>query len=88
MAKHSIRRGIIDLSYHEKMSEIAVTIPEKTLAVSIHGLNGTLQKEGIPTLKIVQRSLRLICCRLALITIQKGFKNSSYVSHESTMIYS
>ena len=44
MAKHSIRRGIVNLSYHEKISEITVTVAEKTLAVSNLGLNGTLQK--------------------------------------------
>ena len=44
MAKHSIRRGIVNLSCHEKISEIAVTVAEKTLAVSNLGLNGTLQR--------------------------------------------
>ena len=41
MAKHRIRRRIVNLSYHEKISEIAVTVAEKTLAVSNLGLNGT-----------------------------------------------
>ena len=44
MAKHSIRREIVGLSNHEKISEIAVTVAEKKLVVSNLGLNGTFQK--------------------------------------------
>ena len=44
MAKHSIRRGIAGLLNHEKISEIAVTVAEKTLSESNLGLNGTFQK--------------------------------------------
>ena len=42
-AKHSIRRGMVGLSNHEKISEIVVTDAEKKVVLSM-GLNGTLQK--------------------------------------------
>ena len=43
-ACENIRREIVGLSNHEKISEIAATVAEKKLVVSNLGLNGMFQK--------------------------------------------